>query len=331
MTSDQGEKCIAVVVPVHNEAESLPQLMAELRTVFDSMPYRWEVTFVDDGSKDGTWDAIQECVRNESSTALIRALRLSRNFGKEAAICAGLDSVECDAVIVMDGDLQHPPALIPKMVRMWESTGVDVVDAVKADRGREAARSRILAKGFYLVFNTLSGLRLDAMSDYKLVDRRVVSAWRMLPERNRFFRGLIEWLGFRHERIEFLVGDRAEGRSRWTLRQLIRLATTAVTSFSTLPIHFATVIGFVLAAAAMILGVQTLYVKLRGEAVEGFTTVILVLLIIGSALLISVGVIGEYVARIYHEVKQRPIYVIRERVVSDAKGSGGQEKRAKHV
>lgn len=276
-----------------------------------SMPVHYEVIFVDDGSADETWQVIR---RLTSEQPAFRAIRLSRNFGKEAALSAGLDAARGDAVVIMDGDLQHPPSLIPELVSIWSRGEADVVETIKTHRGTESIFSRLRVKAFYGVLRFLSGFDLEGMSDFKLLDRRVVEEWRKLEERNRFFRGMIAWLGFRHVQIPFEVQSRTTGDSSWSMWKLFWLAIGAITSFSTLLLHFSTFAGAAFAIAAVFLGAQTFYVWFSGHAVAGFTTVILLLLIIGSAVLLSVGVIGEYVARIYHEVKRRPTFVVRDSV-----------------
>lgn len=305
---------ISVVIPAFNEAQGLASTISALRAEMHSQEVEFEVILVDDGSTDDTWKVINQIALEFPG---LRGIRLSRNFGKEAALTAGLDAANGDAVIVMDGDSQHPPFLIPEMVRVWRSGAADVVEAVKQYRGTESVISRLRARLFYSLLRLLSGFNLEGMSDFKLLDRRVVENWRKLGEHNRFFRGMVAWLGFRHVQIPFSVQDRAAGESGWSVWKLIRLAIGAITSFSTLPLHFSTLAGVVFAIVAFFLGVQTLYMKFSGQSVAGFTTVILLLLIIGSAVLLSVGVIGEYVAQIYQEVKRRPSYLVSEHFGTD--------------
>ena len=306
--------CISIVVPVFNESRGLDTFADEIQSVMVPIGLMYEVVFVDDGSADDTWQRIDQIAQARPK---FRGIRLSRNFGKEAALSAGLQSARGDAVIVIDGDLQHPPSLIPEMIAIWQRGEADIVEAVKEHRGHESMLSRWRAQAFYEVLRMMSGFDLQGMSDFKLLDRKVVREWSKLEERNRFFRGMVAWLGFRRARLPFVVQDRAHGESAWSTWRLVWLAVVAITSFSTLPLHFSTAAGLVFAATAVLLGAQTFHVWLSGEAVAGFTTVILLLLIIGSAVLLSVGVIGEYVARIYHEVKRRPPYV-----VSDSAGRG---------
>lgn len=305
---------LSIVIPVCNEALGLGEMISALNTMMPSVEVRFEVILVDDGSVDETWSVIQRAARELTG---FRGIRLSRNFGKEAALTAGLDAAQGDAVIVMDGDLQHPPSLIPEMVKVWNDGAADIVEAIKHHRGTETLISRLRARLFYSLMRVLSGLSLEGLSDFKLLDRKVVDEWRKLGERNRFFRGMVAWLGFRRVQIPFFVQERTTGKSGWSVWKLIRLAIGAITSFSTLPLHFSTVVGVVFAIFSFLLGADTLYNKISGYAVAGFTTVILLLLIIGSVVLLSIGVIGEYVAQIYHEVKRRPLYVVCDLIGTD--------------
>src|SRR5262245_58969589 len=209
----------------------------------------------------------------------------------------------------MDGDGQHPPSLIPELVRAWQAGSVDVVEAVKQERGDESWLQRLSARGFNALTSRLSGYDLREATDFKLLDRSVVAEWRAMPERNLFFRGMVAWLGFRHVQVPFSVSTRAGGSSSFTPRALVSLGLTAITAFSTVPLRLVTLVGGLFLLVSVALGVQTLWMWGSGRAVSGFTTVILLLLVLGSALLIGLGVIGEYLARIYQEVKGRPRYV----------------------
>lgn len=299
---------VSLVIPLYREGAHLADTLGQIVAVLDGLGQPHELVLVDDGSPDDTWPAIQ---RFAAGHPAVRALRLSRNFGKEAALAAGLQQARGNPVVVMDGDLQHPPELLPRMLAAWRE-GAEVVEAVKQDAGAEGAAHGLRARLFNRVFSTLSGFDLQGASDFKLMDRRVLEAWRQLGERNLFFRGMHAWLGFRRVQLPFVVPPRAGGASGWSLLALLRLATTAVTSFSSAPLQLISMLGFAFAAFALVLGAQTLYQKLTGAAIEGFTTVILLLLVIGSAVMIGLGIIGSYIARIYDEVKARPRFVIAE-------------------
>lgn len=300
---------LSVVIPLYCEEAIVDKTITAVDQALDSLKeqYDYEVILVDDGSADDTWRVIERAAK---SYPAIRAIRLSRNFGKEAALCAGLEMAKGKAVIIMDGDLQHPPSLIPEMVRVWHEQGADIVEAIKEERGKESLPSRLNAYVFYTLFDKLTGYDLRRSSDFILMDRQVVDAWSQLKERNIFFRGVTKWIGFKHVQVPFRVNERLTGKSGWSMYRLVKLALTAVTSFSSSPLHIVTLCGICFALFALVLGIQTLYLKLTGSALEGFTTVILLLLIIGSILMFALGIIGEYLARIYEEVKARPRYII---------------------
>lgn len=299
---------ISVVLPVFNESKQIGITLDVLQSVMEQSGFHYEIILVDDGSIDNTWEVIFEVACHDSR---FRALRLSRNFGKEAALCAGLDTIEGDACIVMDADLQHPPELIPEMVRLWREEGYPVVEAIKKSRGRESFFNRSAASAFYKLMQRFSGLNLNQASDFKLLDARIVAAWRLLRERQTFFRGLSSWLGFPRTQIFFEVADRQHGTSRWSTFHLLRLAITAITSFSSLPLQIVTVLGWIFLAGAIPLSIQTLYNWFTGIAVSGFTTVILLILIVGSVLMLSLGIVGIYISNIFEEVKDRPRYLVQ--------------------
>jgi len=300
---------LSVVIPVLNEEPHLEQTIATIRRELQAFEGDYELLLIDDGSSDGTWEILQVAVNSFSD---VRAIRLSRRFGKELALCAGLERARGDAVVVMDGDLQHPPRLIPEMVRCWEEEGFDVVEGVKQHRGEESRSYRAQTGLYYSLMRLLSGIDLKGASDFKLMDRRVLEAWGQMGERNVFFRGMSAWLGFRRKQLFFNVESRVGGKTAWSPLGLIRLAINGITSFSSLPVHIITAMGVVFLVFALVLGMGTLIQWFSGEAVTGFTTVNLLLLIIGSMLMIGLGIIGEYIAKIYDEVKRRPRYVIAE-------------------
>ncbi len=301
---------LIVLMPFFNEEMQIPVTVERMIPLLDGLNLHYSLLMIDDGSSDGTWKAIEAAAREFPEK--VRGISLSRNFGKEAAICAGLDTADADAVILMDGDLQHPPESIPEMLRLWREDGFEIVEGVKSSRGREGFFSKIQAKLFYGLFRRLSGYDLSDASDFKLLDRKVVAKWRMLSEHNTFFRGLSAWLGFKRTTFFFDVADRQTGKSRWKISGLIRLSVHAITSFSAIPLHLITLIGSVFLIGTLILVVQTLINYFSGEAASGFTTVIIVNLAVGASLMISLGLIGTYIALIFDEVKNRPRYIISE-------------------
>ncbi len=308
---------LSVVIPCLNEGSHLASSLDKVAAVLDGLALSYEFVVVDDGSTDDTWRVLRERAAARSD---LHAIRLSRRFGKDLALCAGLERARGQGVLVMDADLQHPPALIPAMVRAWREEGHAVVEAVKSDRGEEPWLSRLGARTFYALFRRLSGFDLRGASDFKLLDRKVLRAWTEMGERNVFFRGMSAWLGFSRKELTFAVERRVGGRSGWSRLRLLRLAINGLTAFTPVPVHVITGMGVVFLLFAVVLGIQTLYNKIYGHAQTGFTTVIVLVLIVGSMIMIGLGVIGLYVSRIYDEVKGRPRYVVAE------EAGGGAER-----
>jgi glycosyltransferase involved in cell wall biosynthesis len=305
--SEQESPLISVVIPLYCEGANLHTFVSDVKAALKKAGTPFELIFIDDGSPDDTWKVISD---EAQKTPAIRAARLSRNFGKELALCAGLERARGEAIVLMDGDGQHPPALLPDMLRLWQTTGADIVEAIKVKRGPESLSGKVGALLFYIILNKLSGFDLRGASDFKLMNRKAINAWLEMRERNVFFRGMTAWLGFTTVRIPFEVARRSAGKSSWSYLKRLRLAITGLTAFSSFPLQLVTLAGGVFFVFAILLGAQTLYLKLAGRAVSGFATVILLELIIGSSLMISLGIVGEYLARIYEEVKGRPRYVV---------------------
>ncbi len=298
-------KHITIVIPVYNESASIRRTVPTILDTLDAIEsVTFEILLVDDGSTDDTLEQI-ETLCNEHHRLM--PIPLTRNFGKEAAMHAGLSHATGDAVIIMDSDLQHPPDLIPKMICLWQD-GVDVVEAYKSSRGKESFLSRLAANQFYRIFNAMAGIDLANHSDFKLLDRKVVAAYLNLPERKRFMRGLVAWMGFASAKLPFEVPPRAHGATAWSRFKLMRFSITALTSFSSAPLHIVTGLGGICLVIAAVLGSIALYHKFTGVAVSGFTTVILLILIVGSLIMLGLGLIGIYLEQIFDEIKQRPIY-----------------------
>lgn len=304
---------LSLVIPVFGEGRNVLVVLEAVRASLAQCNLPYEIVLVDDGSKDDSWSAITDATKTFSS---IRAFRLSRNFGKEAAICAGLERARGDAVILMDADGQHPPSLLPNMVQLWQSSGADIVEAFKRKRGNESLPGKLSALLFYIILNKLSGFDLKGASDFKLMNRKVINAWLKMGERNVFFRGMTAWMGFTTVQIPFEVVPRSGGQSTWSYLKRLKLALIGITAFSSFPLQMVTFAGLLFFVFSMLLGAETLYLKLAGRAVSGFATVILLQLITGSFLMISLGIIGEYLARIYEEVKGRPRYIVKEALES---------------
>jgi polyisoprenyl-phosphate glycosyltransferase len=299
----------SVVLPAKNEAAGIENAVAVIGGVLERSDPAWEILVVDDGSTDKTWDVLGRLSQRD---ARIRGVRLSRNFGKEAALLAGLRHARGERVITMDADLQHPPELIPQMIHQWES-GAKVVHAVKHSRTKDSRIARWRANLFNTIVSRLGGIELRDSSDFKLLDREVVDAIvRQLPERERFYRGLADWVGFRSAHLPFSVDERAAGVGQWSIWRLSQLAMTALVSFTSAPLRIVTVLGFLTLLLGFIVGVDAVISRWHGIAVSGFATTIIVLLIVGSFIMISLGIIGEYIAKIYEEVKARPPYFVED-------------------
>ena len=299
---------LSIVLPSYNEEQNIANTAKVLSEFLEREQIEYELVFISDGSKDRTYE---EIVKAREKNPRIKGAAVSRNFGKGAGIFAGLELTTGDAVIVMDCDLQHPPAVIPQMWKLWQE-GAQVVEGVKSSRGKESLAHKLSAGLFYKIMSKLIGMDMNASSDFKLLDRQVVDVLLSLPERNTFFRALSFWVGFRTEVVYYEVQERQFGESKWSLFSLMKYAVTNATSFSTMPLQLVTVMGFLSIMFSVVLGIQTFVKYLSGTAVEGFTTVILLLLIIGGCLMISLGIIGHYIARIYEEVKGRPKYIISD-------------------
>jgi len=304
-------KKIQIVIPCHNEEENIENIIKELDKYLSYHPYQYELIFIDDGSTDNTYNVIKKISQTRNDITIIK---LSRNFGKEAAITAGLRNCEAEAVIVIDSDLQHPPDLIPSMINEWEN-GVQVVDAVKRKRQKENFLARAMSLLFNKVMNILTGMDFKGASDYKLLDKSAIVVLNSIDEKTRFFRGLTNWIGLRHSKIEYRVQERKSGTSKWNWIKLFQLSIDAITSYSSKPLHIVTFLGIFTLIFSIILGLQTLYNWLVGYAVSGFTTVILVVLIFSSIIMLSMGIIGIYISKLYNEVKNRPIYIIESKKV----------------
>ena len=267
-----------------------------------------ELIFVNDGSRDHTWRAIQEAAARRPQ---VRGIRFSRNFGKEAAIFAGLAQARGDCCVVLDCDLQHPPEKILEMYRLWQQ-GWQVVEGVKISRGKESPLHTLAAKTFYRFLSGATRIDMSHASDFKLLDRRAVDVLVAMREKNAFFRALSSWIGFDTAQVEFEVQPRAAGESKWSLRSLTRYAVTNLAAFSTAPLQIVTILGVLVFLCSLVLGCWSLWQKINGQALEGFTTVILLLLLIGSALMVCLGILGYYIAKIYEEIKDRPRYIVAD-------------------
>ena len=304
---------LSIIIPAYNEEESIGHVLPALHQALDLENISFETIFIDDGSSDLTYHKIVE----QSKTAdHVRGYRFSRNFGKEAAIWAGLQMAKGDCCAVMDCDLQHPTGVLPQLYRLWED-GYQIVEGCKKSRGKEPRIYAFFSNLFYRLILSLSGLDMRASSDFKLLDKRVVDVLTKLNERNTFFRGLSYWVGFRSAKVEYEVAPRKYGGTKWSFIKLVKYALNNIAGFSAAPLQFVTVIGAILITIFVILGIQTLIRFVLGYALEGFTTTILLQLLVGGGLMVSLGVSGLYIAKIYEEVKGRPRFIISESTVDE--------------
>jgi len=310
---------LSVVAPLYNEAETLGEFYRRVKAVVEDLPH--EIVLVDDGSTDSTAEQLRRLAEEDERLCVVT---LSRNFGHQAAITAGLDHACGDAVVMIDADLQDPPELIPEMLARWRE-GFDVVSAVREAREGETFFKLATARWFYGLFARLAQIDLQAQAaDFRLLDRAALDALNAMRERNRFLRGMSVWVGFRQTSVPFQREARFAGETKYTLRKMFRFSLDAIFSFSNVPLQMATLAGFIFSAIAFLAIPVAIGFRAAGQFVPGITTVLLVVLLLGGIQLISVGIIGEYLGRIYDEVKRRPLYVVRDRInfqgSTDARG-----------
>ncbi|MGB3209630.1 MAG: glycosyltransferase family 2 protein [Desulforhopalus sp.] len=301
---------ISVVIPAHNEREGIAHALQVIEQFVTSAGvHDYELIVVDDGSSDGTYREIQEI---RQRIPQVKGIRLSRNFGKEGALLAGLKMATGQAVISMDSDLQHPPKLIPEMISKWLN-GCQIVHAVKRDRSADSWAIRMRARIFNTVYSKLGGVNIQNSSDFKLLDRTVVDILvNRIQERERFYRGLATWVGFKQDVVFFDVAPREVGDGKWSLWSLIELALTATISFTSAPLRIVTALGVISLFFGFIVLADTLWSWFHGRSVSGFATLEITLLLLGSFIMISLGIVGEYIAKIYQEIKARPLFIVEE-------------------
>ena len=304
-------KRISILIPCYNEEKSLPLLYPELVKLMDSEPnYEWELMFVNDGSRDGTLKVLQDLRQQDKR---VNYVDLSRNFGKEAAMLAGFDHVTGDCMVIIDADLQHPPTLIHDMIHWWEQ-GYDDVYAKRKSRGKESWLRKHLSLRFYKILQSSSRFDvLQNVGDFRLLDRCCINALKKLRESERYTKGMYSWIGFKKKDIEFEQGDRLAGESSWNYRQLFSFAIDGITSFTSAPLRISTIVGFIVSLLAFL---YMIYVFIKaliyGDPVQGYPTLVILILFLGGIQLLSLGIIGEYIGRIYNETKNRPDYIVRE-------------------
>jgi polyisoprenyl-phosphate glycosyltransferase len=300
---------LSVVAPMYEEEATVRPFAARVDAALGGIPY--ELVLVDDGSKDGTAAELSALAREDKR---VKVVALSRNFGHQAALTAGLEHAGGDVVVMMDGDLQDPPEILPEMLGAWRA-GADVVYAVRAERQGETAFKRASARWFYKAFRRLAQIDLAVESgDFRLMGRQALDALLAMPERSRFLRGMTVWVGFTQTAVPFVREARSAGTTKFSLAKMLRFSFDAITSFSNRPLQWAMLLGFAFSGLAFLGIPLTVVARYTNQFVPGVSSTILVILLLGGIQLITVGIIGEYVGRIYDEVKQRPLYVVRERM-----------------
>lgn len=304
---------LSVIIPSYNEEAMIEKAASTLALVLNENGIVHELIFIDDGSNDSTWELIKKVSADDGS---IRGVHFSRNFGKESAIIAGLAEAKGECAVVIDCDLQHPPEKIPEMYSLWQE-GYEIIEGQKSDRGKESVAHSLAAKVFYSLIGKAAGVDMENASDFKLLDRKVINTLLSMKEKYAFFRALSSWVGFKTAAVEFDVKEREAGVSKWSTISLCKYAVSNLTSFSTFPIQIITALGIITFIISVVLGCIALIQKFTGQALEGFTTVILIMLFTSSIIMISLGIIGYYIARIYEEIKGRPRYIVSQKTYSD--------------
>ena len=313
---------LSVIIPSMNEEEMILKTASVIHNILAKENISHELIFVDDGSEDSTWEQINAASKEQFNA---RGIHFSRNFGKESAIYAGLAYAQGDCCAVIDCDLQHPPEKLVEMYRLWED-GFEIVEAVKVDRGEESTIRTLCAKTFYGIISKATDIDMSRSSDFKLLDRKAVSVLLNLKEKDAFFRALSSWIGFKTTQVEFEVQERTAGESKWSTWALIKYALSNISAFSAAPMQMVTVLGGVTLIVSIIFSVIALVQKITGRALGGFTTVILLLLFFCSIIMISLGIIGFYISKIYDEVRDRPRFIVSELCGTEPKKKTSSER-----
>jgi glycosyltransferase involved in cell wall biosynthesis len=306
----ESRKRIAIVIPAYNEEDNVEIAYKRLKEVLDSTNYDYELIFVDDGSKDNTLSKLLKLYEKDKK---VKVISLSRNFGKEIALSAGLDYVDADAVIPFDVDLQDPPEIIPKLIAKFEE-GYDVVNAVRIKREGETFLKRFTSKAFYKIINILSDIEIaQDVGDFRLISKAALNAVKQIRERKRFMKGIFAWVGFKTTSVYYERAPRHAGKTKWNYFKLINLAIEGITSFSIAPLRLASLLGLFVSFVAFLYAMWIIIQKLvYGNPVKGYPSIMVAILFLGGVQLITIGIIGEYVGRIYEEVKQRPLYIVKK-------------------
>jgi polyisoprenyl-phosphate glycosyltransferase len=319
LNSNKHNFLVSIIIPLFNEGVHFKDTFnaiykkIQFQTNSEELNVKYEFILINDGSSDNTWDAVLNLKKIYKHS--IRAVSFSRNFGKDSAICAGLSMCSGDCAVIIDGDMQHPPNLIFVMVKSWLQEGFMLIEATKSyNRRNSNFFKRASSALFYNLLMRISGVDIRNSSDYKLIDRKAIDIWLTLKERSIFFRGTIAWLGFKSKKINFVVGKRPGGESGWNNLKLLKLAVSSLTSFSNFPLYLIPLIGIIFITFSLGLSFWIIYLKITNQIASGFPTLILINLISGGCVMIGLGIIGQYLGKIYDELKARPRYVIEKTI-----------------
>ncbi|WP_299549486.1 glycosyltransferase family 2 protein [Seonamhaeicola sp.] len=299
---------LSIVLPCHNEESNIPELIKELSLVLKPFAFTYEIIFVDDGSKDSTFKIINDISK---SNKFVKGYALSRNFGHQIALLAGIENATGDVIITMDADLQHPPEIIPQLIEKYED-GYDIVNTRRKYDKKTTVFKKTSSKWFYILINKLSDIKIEPQSsDFRLMNREAVDAFLKMKEHNRFTRGLIRWIGFEQTIIDYETNERFSGQSSYSLKKMITLAIDGVTSMSSKPLRLSLYLGFIFFVSGLVYGTYVMFNYFSGINITGWTSILISILIIGGIQLLILSIIGEYVAKIFNEVKSRPLYLIK--------------------
>ena len=308
-----SSKSISIVVPMYYEEKVAEECYKRLKSVMDSCGYEYELVFVNDGSRDGTLDILERIAGNDRN---VKVLGFSRNFGHQVAVTAGIDKAKGNAIIIIDADLQDPPELIPEMLKLWEK-GYEVVYAKRKRRKGESIFKRITARLFYIVLDKLSDTRIPLdTGDFRLIDAKVADELRRMREKNRFLRGMVSWIGFKQIPIEYEREERFAGETKYPLKKMIKLALDGIISFSSKPLKLSQYLGFFAVVCAIVIFIYSFVYRIVGgkNLVSGWASIMTTVAFLGGVQLIAIGILGEYVGRMYEESKGRPLYIIEKEI-----------------
>lgn len=307
MEQEQKKKMISIIIPVYNEEEVLLQFFAELKLILNLIKYKYEIIFINDGSYDNTQKII-ESLKNKNN--FIKYISFSRNFGHQAALTAGLENSKGDAVIMMDADLQHPPDILIQLIESWEN-GFEIVYTKRKNDKKISFFKRMTSNLFYKIIRTFSDIQLEYnVADFRLMSRKTINALNSLPEKTRFIRGLVKWLGFKSTSISFTAPPRQQGETKYTLKKMLDFALNGIISFSTLPIHLMSIFGFFVSICSFIYLIWVIIEQYLGNTVSGWSTIVGLILLMNGIQFIMLGILGEYISKIYKETKSRPVYIV---------------------